>query len=651
MPSTRRLAAILFTDVVGFTAAAQADESSALARLREEEAIVRPLFAPFGGHEVKSTGDGALVEFGSALKATECAVEIQRRLHERNAKSPANPIQIRIGLHVGDVEEASGDIFGDAVNVASRIVAVAEPGGVCISGQVYDHVRNKLAYGLESLGPQRLKGLRDPITVHRVVLPWTVVESRKRSASAPRLAVLPLTSISSDPKDEYVADGLTEELISVLSQIRGLRVISRTSVNQFRGTTKSVAQIGSELGVASVVEGSVRRAGDQLRITLQLIDVDTDEHRWVRTYDRRLDNVFAIQAEVAEQTAAALQLELVPSVRDAIQRGPTSNLEAYELYLRGLSAQRKLFEDFSPVSEAETHRCYEGAIEKDPHFSLPYSQLANSMIATSGVTTSGRDSFPRVRQLVTRALELDPRSPEAHVARGNLALQADADWARAEAEFREGIEQNPSIAEAHGWFAILLTTLQRFPEALEQDRIFAELDPLLEPPRRWVFYNHHFSGASEAETEHANTSLRKFPNEAWPHISLGLAWANRGDPAEAMRELELARGATGFLGLLRTAILPRVGGASEVRRVLKEWNDARPAKYVPMTWLAALHSALGEKEAALDCLEQDMKEGEKSLWFDYQWDHFDPIRDDPRFVSMLRSLKLPTTIKRPRIPG
>jgi class 3 adenylate cyclase len=254
----RRLAAIMFTDLVGFTASAQADEAVALGRVQEQASIVRPLFAKFDGREVKSTGDGFLVEFGSALKAMECAVEIQRQLQKRNARTSSSPILLRIGIHVGDVEEIDGDILGDAVNVAARILPISDPGGICLSEQIVPHVRSKLPLKLERLAPRRLKGVKDPFVVYRAVLPGVARVPPAERSPLPRLAVLPLSNISRDPKDEYFADGLTEELISVLSRIRGLRVIARTSVAQYKGTAKPVAQIGAELGVSR--EACERRA-------------------------------------------------------------------------------------------------------------------------------------------------------------------------------------------------------------------------------------------------------------------------------------------------------------------------------------------------------------------------------------------------------
>jgi len=640
----------MFTDTVGYTSSTQSNEARTLESLRQQEKLVRPLFAAHQGREIKSTGDGFLVEFDSALKATQCAVEIQRRIFERNSEGNSAPLQIRIGIHLGDIVRRGKDILGDAVNIAARIEPLAEPGGICVSAAVREQVWNKIPDRLEKLAPATLKGLEGQMEIYRVVLPGVGGDAPPAISATNRLAVLPLANISPDPKDEYFADGLTEELTGALSKIRELRVVARTSVGQYKATSKTVSQIGAELGVASVLEGSVRKSGNRLRITLQLINVGTQEHIWAESYDRELDDVFAIQTDIAERTAGALRLELIQSARDAIHRGPTSDLGAYDLYLRGLAAQRAFYGDFSVASESEIKRCFEGAIRKDPHFSRAYSELANSLIAAAGVTASGTKYFPRARELVARALELDPRSPEAHVARGNVACQADKDWQRAEAEYREAIAGNPNLDQAHGWYGILLAVLQRFPEARREIDTFVNLDPIADAPRRWVFILNHLSGETEAEFAHANACLEKFPSSTWPHISLGLLSANRGETKEAGRQLDLAHAASGFMGLVRTATLPRIGRERETRAVLERWGGSLRKTYVPMTWLAALHSTLGEKEEALEWLERDFRRDERALWFDYQWEHFDPIRKDPRFKSMLRTMGLPVTLKRPTLP-
>jgi adenylate cyclase len=638
--ATRRLAAIMFTDMVGYTASTQTDEAGALELLREQEELLRPLFTTHHGREIKSTGDGFLVEFDSALRAVECAVAIQKQLRERNARPRAKPIRLRVGVHLGDVEEHGSDIFGDAVNIASRIEPLAPPGGVCISGQVYDQVRNKIANSFEKLGPRSLKNVQFPVDVYRVALPGGVAETPSGGRARARLAVLPLANISPDPKDEYFADGLTEELISSLSKIRELRVIARTSVSQYKSGSKSVSQIGSELDVGSVLEGSVRKAGNRLRITLQLIDARTQEHVWAHSYDRELDDVFAIQMEIAEKTAAALRLELVGTEREFLRKKPTSNIVAYNLYLRGLHAARRTSID----GYVESVKFFEEAIGQDPEFSLAYSSLANTYVLLAGETMKPRHAFPRAQELLAKALALDPNSSEAHTARGNLALQHDRDWDLSESEFQRAIELNPSNANAHFWYAMLLLVLQRFDEAAEELRVTIELDPLWKLPSLWLMTVQFTSGDFDSAIATAREEVERDSSDPNPHIALGTIYFRAGRIEEARREAELSAGPISQTAMADRAVLGAlVGQPEEARRLIREWTDEAETRYINPVWVAALYAVLGEKEAAFDFLEREFREGEiGSFWFFYQGCAFDPLRDDPRFRAILERLNLPT---------
>ena len=646
MAATRRLAAIMFTDIAGYTQLAQTDESGALRLLREQEKIVRPLLAVHQGRKVKSMGDGLLLEFEDALDAVECGVELQRQVHERNAQEGARPLRIRVGIHLGDVQRRGTDILGDAVNVASRIEPLAEPGGVCISAQVFDQVHNKVAYRLEKLGPKSLKGVREQIDVYRVVLPWAAEGAETTGPTLPRIAVLPLANISPDPRDEYFADGLTEELITILSQIKGLRVISRTSVNQYKGTTKTVAQIGSELGADSVLEGSVRRAGDQLRITVQLIDPRTDEHRWAQTYDRKLENVFAIQAEVAEQTARALRLELIGPERESIRKQPTTNLAAYDLYLKGIHAlhQTNVHEGLG-----KSIKFFEEAIRNDPSFSEAYAQLADVFNGLAGDTLPWGEAFSRARELVVKALELDPNSSMAHTARGNLALQFDRDYSVAAAEFKRAISLNPSNASAHLHYGLFLRAVNRFDDAIREFRTTIELDPLWGPPRHGLREVQCLSGDFASAIASAEEERDKHPEDPQSHISLGHTYADAGRRTDGRSEAELAARSlrkAGEYGQWTLAVLwAQVGKPEEARRLLRHLLQTSRTKYVNHLWIAAVYAALGEKEKAFEWLERDNGEGAVGLWVWHHYSAFDPIRGDPRFRSTLERLNLPTDMK------
>lgn len=646
---TRRLSAIMFTDMAGFTSSAQADEKRTLHRLHEQEALLRPLFEPYGGREIKSTGDGFLVEFDSALNATECAVEAQRRLNERNSREPPPPILVRIGIHVGDVEELRGDIFGDAVNVASRVVRAAEPGGVLVSGHTAAVLRGKLPYSLQRLGGRRLKGVQDPVEVYRVILPWNGPPGTEADSPLPRIAVLPLANISPDPKDEYFADGLTEELISVLSQIRGLRVIARTSVTQYKGTNKPVSQIGGELGVGSVLEGSVRKAGDQLRICVQLVDSRTEEHRWAHSYDRRLENVFAIQAEVAERTADALKVELLRGEREAIRERPTPSLEAYESYLRGIQTFQQLTGASMERRDLQVVHYFEEAIRADPGFSAAYAQLANHLLAVSGITRPAREVFPRARELVARALELSPDSADARTAQGNLAFQADLDWPRAELEFQRALELNPSSANARFWYGFLLCTLQRFDECEKQYLGAIELDPLWLLARLNLTSSYAVRGAVEQAVAHAEATARSFEDDPSAQGMVAYTYALAGRAEDALRQLDRLGAASEPAGRLsRASVLLLLGHPEEAQSLLSDWEAGRIPVYVSWPQVAALYSACGDRHSALDLLERDCREGDRVLWAFYDSPHFNGLREEPRFVALLRAMNLPTTMPTPR---
>jgi adenylate cyclase len=648
----RRLAAIMFTDVAGFTSLAQADEAGALRLLQEQAEVVRAVLANHRGREVKSMGDGLLLEFPSALDAIECAVALQRGLHERHGPPGIAPFEVRIGIHLGDVQGRGADILGDAVNIASRVESLAEPGGICLSAQVFDQIHSKVPYRLEGLGPQMVKGIRSPIEVYRVALPWRQGGESPPGSTIPRLAVLPLANISPDSKDEYFADGLTEELISVLSRLRGLRVIARTSVSPYKSAPKPVRQIAAELGVSSVLEGSVRKAGNRLRITLQLIDATTEVHRWAQSYDRELDDVFAIQAEVAEKTARALSLEILGPDRSAIQKKPTANLEAFELYLRGISAfHRTADEGWTRAGAEGAARFFELAIAKDPAFSMAHSYCANLLIGVMGEAFPRAEVVPRIREHVKKALELDPESADAHTARGNFALQVEFDWRRAEEEFRAAIALNPSSMPAHGWYGILLMVLRRFGEAQREFAAAIELDPLFLRLTYWQIGAHHLAGDTDSAIAIATRALERDAGNRILHLSLADMYLARGQPDEARREVAFAAGPLNDSRSVieRMCLLARLGEPDEGRRFITAWEAGRETRYVRPSLVASLLATLGEKEKALILLERDSREGERDLYIDYQRSSFDSIRNDARFLALLDRMNL--TIGRTRNDG
>ncbi|MCI4347003.1 MAG: hypothetical protein L3J97_00075 [Thermoplasmata archaeon] len=640
MVPTRRLAAIMFTDMVGATAAAQTDEAQALRLRDEQEELVRPLFAAHHGREIKSMGDGFLAEFDSALRAVECAIGIQRRLQERNSRSRGSPIENRIGVHLGDVEERGSDIVGDAVNVASRIEPLAPPGGICISGEVYSQVRNKIPNSMEKLPHAGLKGVLVAIDIYGVVLPWARGASPPESPVPTGIAVLPFTNISPDPKDEYIADGLTEELITVLSQLRELRVISRTSVMHYKATPKSASQIGTELGVVSILEGSVRKAGSRLRVSAQLIDARSDRHLWAKSYDRELDDVFAVQVEIAKQVAEALAVELRPVEAAHLDARPVVRSDSYLAYLKG----RTLMHQQDEASCKAAKEQFDLAIALDPGNGAAYSGLSD-LVRLHGAPYLGmsrKEAQDAGRRLAEQALVLDPNLAEAHASTAFTLWSSGYDWPAAEKEFRRALSLNPSYSQAHHWYAEFLAWQLRTDEALEQWALAEGSDPLS------PFNLSHYAIflAWLGRYDEAIARIRKLgeqqPNGIEYLGDLALYHRVRSQPDLYLKDLErLAALESNPVRLLELRAEHYVfsGEKEKCRALLREASSSTAFVYAPFM-LAWSYAALGDLDDAFHWLDEAL-EARSVVFHALRYDPlFEPLRKDRRYQVLLRKANL-----------
>src|SRR2546427_4881135 len=465
----------MFTDMVGYTALSQKNEPLAIRLLEEHRKIVRPFFSKHNGREVKRIGDAFLVEFASALEAVRCAFDIQQSLHELNSDRPAEAkVLVRVGVHLGDVIHSREDVYGDAVNIASRIEPLAKPGGICVTEQVYDQIKNKFEFPLSSLGRKELKNVADPSEVFRVLLPWERENGGSSSFDVHRLAVLPLSNISPNPKDSYFADGMTEELISVLSQLHGLRVIDRTSSEHYTGKEKRVSQIAQELQVGSVIEGSVRMAGERIRVTVQLVNAENEEHIWSENYDRKLDDIFGIQTEIAKQVAQVLKLKLLQEEKERLNTRATENMPAYVNYLKGRGLlQRRNADELKQAKEL-----FEATIAEDPKYAPGYAGLADAYCLLGDYFVLPFQLARRkAREFASKALQIDGDLAEAHATLGLLFL-SEYDFTKADDEFRKALDLNPSYATAHQWYSYVFGALGMYRQALEEMRLAEEADPL-----------------------------------------------------------------------------------------------------------------------------------------------------------------------------
>jgi adenylate cyclase len=634
----RRLAAIMFTDVAGYTALTQRNEALALSLLEEHRAAVRPFFAQHNGREVKTIGDAFLVEFNSALEAVRCAYAMQQSLHELNSGRPSErQAQVRVGIHLGDVIHSQRDVYGDAVNVASRIEPLSAPGGICMSEQVYSQVKNKFEFPMVSLGRKELKNVGESVEVFRVVLPWerddTVAEGFNRS----RVAVLPFTNMSSDPEEGYFADGITEELITGISKVRELKVTSRTSVMHYKGQTKRIPEVCRELGVGTILEGSVRRAGNRIRITVQLIDGGNDEHLWAETYDRTLEDVFAVQSEIAEKVAGELRVQLLESEKKNIEKKPTENIEAYNNFLRG----RELYREGSEPSVRQALKLFERAVELDPSFARAHVGVAECHQSFSSGYEAWDVMLPAVKASLTRALELDPDLAEAHASLAEMHLNED-DLLGAEAEAKRALELNPSLPEAYYQLYEVAGVKGDPEEMVRLAEAAYRLDPIRPLYIGVLGYAYFYTGREQDALEH----WRKTEHLA-PVVTFRIKtdyYLSKGDIATA-RELhakyEKLRPDSPWVTYMGGFINATAGDREKALLAIKKIEERRMG---PVTYnhVAYVYHALGDMDRYFENMNRALEEHALEAAVVMCSPLLAKAREDPRYGELIEKLRRQT---------
>jgi adenylate cyclase len=449
----RRLAAILAADAVGYSRLIGADEEGTLAALKAHRLeLIDPKVERHHGRIVKTTGDGALIEFASVVDAVRCAIDVQRGMAERNTGVPSDErIEFRIGINVGDIVIDGDDILGDGVNIAARLEGLAEPGGVLVSRAVRDQVRDRLDLVLEDLGEHELKNIARPVRVYRV---RASVESKAAPARGetlplpdkPSIAILPFANMSGDPEQEHFADGIAEDIITGLSRLRWLFVIARNSSFTYKGRNVDVRQVGRELGVRYVLEGSVRKGGNRIRITAQLVEAETGNHLWAERYDRALGDVFAIQDEITKSVIGCIEPELYTAEHDRLKRKPPQNLDAWESFVRGMF----LYSQHSDAGTKEALGMLDRAVELDHGYAKAHGLRAVCLAWRAIQGWEDRDTaFAEVAEGANRAVACDPQEPWAYIAHGFVAVSKRHN-PEAVGAFTRAIDASPNFAYAHG---------------------------------------------------------------------------------------------------------------------------------------------------------------------------------------------------------
>jgi len=679
---SHQLVAIMFTDIVGYTALMDEDEDKAIHLLEKNRSIQKPVIENHNGKLLKEMGDGMLASFPAVSDAVYCAKEILL------ACQGVSDLILRIGIHLGEVIIQDDDVFGSGVNIASRLEKLAPAGGIWVSESVHKNVINKKGIETKFVREEALKNVREPIRIYEVNVEGG--ESPLASATQPSvdqhksgiknevkigggiftvllivyviwqygfretsstsqttidneseksIAVLPFKNLSKDEENQYFADGIMDGILHNLSKIKDLRVISRSSTEKYRDNIPQVQQIAEELNVSYLLEASVFRSEDKIRVTAQLLNARSDEHIWSEQYDRVLSDVFEVMSDISQQVASEVEVVLSPEVKKRIETIPTENLEAYNLYLQGRYFWNQLRGRKDDLDKSIEY--YKRALEIDPNFALAYSGIATTYTTYAWYGySSRRDVIPLAKEAAMKALEIDNTLGEAHAELAFARLVIDWDWSESEKGFKSGLELNPNYARGHNLYAWLLTDLGRFDEAIEESKRSHELDPL--SVRIWVDYGRRYYFARDYDNaiEEYRKVLEVFPNSGRARSELALALSQKGMHNEAIEEylktdFEAQRS-------WRFGYIYGVAGKREKSlEILNYYLERSKKEFVMTANIAFIYIGLGEKDKAFEWLEKTYMQREAWLTELKVEPMYDNLRSDPRFQDLVERVNFP----------
>ena len=625
----RQLSAIMFTDMVGFTALMQDDEHRAKSIRDRHRETLRETIEKHGGEIVQFYGDGTLSVFGSAIDGVSSAVGAQQALQ----RDP--PIPVRIGLHIGDINRDEDGVYGDGVNVAARIQGLSVPGAVLISGKVFDEIKNHPELPATALGEFELKNVRRPVRVFAISAPGLVVpaaESMAARAGPPEkaIAVLPFVNMSADPENEFFSDGISEELINALTRVEGLQVTARTSSFAFKGKNKDVRDIGRKLGVSAVLEGSVRKSGDRVRITAQLIDTQDGYHIFSKVYDRVLEDIFETQDEISLAIANELRATLPENgEQPSLVRPLTENADAHDAYLKGMYC----WNQWTPDAARQAVGHFQRAVDLDPDFAQAWGAMARShtYLAAMGHLTLCGEAYKCAYSAAEKALELDSEIEDSHVAVGLVRLFNDWDLPAAETSFLRAMAINPNSVDVLHSYSLFLQAAGRAEEAVTVLERATTLDPLNLPVLDYLGRAHVACGQNDEGLAHFDRALEIDPEFRSALEGKGWTYLHMGRMDDAIETFERVRDLTphpkgGITPLAYAlALVGRVVEAEELVAIIEEREREEPDVALDLD-LATVFSGLGRQKQALDRLRRAADKRIGSIIFLRSWPSWERLR-------------------------
>lgn len=639
MTQSRQLAAIMFTDIVGYTLLMGNDEQKAFDLLKINREIQKPLIEQFNGLWIKELGDGVMASFSTVSDAVNAAVKIME------ACNSAKEFLLRIGIHLGEVVFEEGDVFGDGVNIAARIQSVAKPGCIYVSETVHNNVSNKKEIQTRFVKEEILKNVREPVKIYEVIMKDNSLfqqESINRNISQNSIAVLPFTNMSSDPEQEFFSDGISEEIINMLAQVQGLKVAGRTSSFSFKGKNQDLRIIGENLTVNLILEGSIRKSGNKLRITAQLIKVSDGYHLWSEKFDRELEDIFDIQDEISLAILNSIKIKLFGAEKDAVLKRNTGNPEAFQLYLQG----RFYFNKWSGADGFnKAIEYYRAAIAIEPNYALAYTGIASCYLNLWFFShLPPEQSLPQLTQAALLSLQLDDELAESHLAIARMKMYCQWDLTGAETSYKKALELNPKIAEIHEQYAYCLGLSGNYKDAIKLARSAIDLDPFSLMNNFHLGSIYWMAGEHEKGIEQGKKLIELEPRFWGGHCVFGANLLALKRYEEAIPELELAvRHNYSVFNLYYLGIAQAIIGESEIaRELLGKIETLRQSQSVGNFEIGIVYAALGDFDLAFQYFEKAAEKHEGNVLFlKYNIWYYTKLEQDHRTKRLMQKIGLP----------